>query len=222
MNSSTLRLSLVITLLGAALAASAQNLIVNGGFENPVVGNGNLGIYSGGSTAITGWTVTGTDVLILDTNYGEPGNGIARFASQEGVQSLDITGSANTGLADGVRQTISTAMGMTYRVSFSVGRAQSSVNSSLYNSPSTVRLSIGGGPLTSYTNSNSTSGTTNWQSFTTSFVATGTSTDVAFLNGTPDNSFAGLDNVSVQAVPEPASLAALGLGAAALLRRRKK
>lgn len=31
-----------------------------------------------------------------------------------------------------------------------------------------------------------------------------------------------IDNVAIQAVPEPATLAALGLGAAALLRRRKK
>lgn len=53
-----------------------------------------------------------------------------------------------------------------------------------------------------------------------SFLATATtaSTDLRIqTNPTLD-----VDNVSVQAVPEPASFAALGLGAVAMVRRRKR
>lgn len=44
----------------------------------------------------------------------------------------------------------------------------------------------------------------------------------ATLNGEYTAPRGMIDNVSIQAVPEPATLAALGLGAAALLRRRRK
>ncbi|RYG33416.1 PEP-CTERM sorting domain-containing protein [bacterium] len=46
------------------------------------------------------------------------------------------------------------------------------------------------------------------------------------IDGARTNSTSGsnafVDNVSIQAVPEPATMAALGLGAAALLRRRRR
>ncbi|RYG22434.1 PEP-CTERM sorting domain-containing protein [bacterium] len=46
--------------------------------------------------------------------------------------------------------------------------------------------------------------------------------DRVTLQSQADDEAIGIDNVSVQAVPEPASMIALGAGAVALLRRRRK
>jgi hypothetical protein len=55
------------------------------------------------------------------------------------------------------------------------------------------------------------------------FTATGTQTTIAFLNETPiGNNFAGLDNVVLQSIPEPASVILLGSGLAGFLGLRRK
>ena len=81
-----------------------------------------------------------------------------------------------------------------------------------------MNLSIDGGALQGFTNS-STAGTSpggngiNFQLFTTTFTATGTSTLIAFSNGTPvGDNYAGLDDVSLIAVPEPTTWAMMILG----------
>jgi hypothetical protein len=57
-------------------------------------------------------------------------------------------------------------------------------------------------------------------SYSYSFVAAGSTTSLSFININPYVSQ--VDNVSVQAVPEPMTMAVLGLGAAAMLRRRNR
>jgi hypothetical protein len=65
-------------------------------------------------------------------------------------------------------------------------------------------------------------GTNNWESETLDFVATGTSTAIT-LTGLAGNQYIGLDNVSVDPVPEPATLLLLGTGlfGLGLMRGRK-
>lgn len=62
-----------------------------------------------------------------------------------------------------------------------------------------------------------------WQTFSSSFsFASNTSANLVFADRGNDNVGMGIDNVRITSpVPEPATLAALGLGAAALLRRRR-
>ncbi|MEQ1904479.1 MAG: PEP-CTERM sorting domain-containing protein [Pirellulaceae bacterium] len=199
------------------------DLITNGGFEDPVIPVGSLLHFATGSTIGGAWTVLGNlgnseTVMLLQTTYSEPGNGVIPFNAQEELNSLDLTGSFNQGLQSGVIQAITTSPGETYRVSFYVGRADGNF---AYSTASTVDLSINGGTRMPFTNSNSTAGRVNWQLFTTDFVASGAVTTLSFFNGQITNSYTGLDNISVSAIPEPSSLLLVaGFALAVLLRRR--
>jgi hypothetical protein len=91
-----------------------------------------------------------------------------------------------------------------------------------------VRLGgISGTLIGAFTNSSTTRGTQVWQQFTTSFIASGSSTTLDFLNGDPANDNSnGLDNVVLiggeTPVPEPGTISLLGLGILGLgvVRRR--
>jgi hypothetical protein len=64
----------------------------------------------------------------------------------------------------------------------------------------------------------------NWKAFSVNFFATD-ATKIAFTNGNIGDNALGLDDVSISAVPEPASWAMLiggfGLTGAAMRRRRR-
>lgn len=226
-NSTSRIAALVAISVLPLFVASARAQIVNGDFETPTVATGAFTQFIGGSN-MGGWTVLGRDVILVETTYSEVSNGINSFSAQSGKQALDITGSGNTGATDGIQQAITTTPGQTYQLSFYVGRAS---GNSLYATPSTVNLSINGGAVTSFTNASSTAGTVNWQQFFAPFTANGTSTTIAFLNGTSTvanggNNYAGLDNVSITAVPEAGTFAlalapALGVFGVVIARRRK-
>lgn len=223
---SSRRLLSSLILLAAPAVASAQ--FVNPGFETPVLANGSYSVFSGGQS-LGGWDVVGTQVLLLQTNYVEPGNGIAgatqTFNAHSGLNSLDLTGAGNNGLTAGVQQFVSTAVGQLYSVSFWVGKA---TGGGFYATPSTVDLSIDGGSRVSFTNSGSNPNAIDWQQFSYNFTASSASTLVTFYNGTPDNSMVGLDDVSitraVSAVPEPATVALMlgGLPVLGLVARRRR
>ena len=183
----------VLMTLSALVPSVHADSVLNGGFETPVVPVGSFAHVLGGQT-VGAWTVVGTAVLLLQTGYAEPENGISSFAAQAGLNSVDLTGYGNEGFTSGVEQTVQTTAGQAYHLSFFVGRASSA--SPLYSAPATVDLSINGGARVGYTNAAVTPGTTNWKKFTTSFVATGSSTKITFLNGTPAPiTEAGLDSV---------------------------
>jgi len=68
------------------------------------------------------------------------------------------------------------------------------------------------------------SGTGTWNQFSTTFTTTGGVSTISLINDQlafGGNDFA-IDDISVEAVPEPMTMAVLSLGAAAMLRRRRK
>lgn len=223
------KLALPLIALGVAISptgARAANLIQNGSFEDPTVGTGSYQTIGVGSAALPDWTIVGNpgnNVDLVQGAYSEdPPNGVNPFNAYEGRNSLDLTGNGNVGTAVGIEQSVATVAGQKYTLSFFVGRATpytGYTGTNAYSGPATVDLSINGGPRMGYTNSSITPGQINWQGYSYTFTAVGASTLINFYNGTPPSpttNFAGLDDVRLNAVPEPASVAMLASGALAL------
>lgn len=219
-------LTLGISALCVLSSPKSSAAIVDGGFETPVLSSGEARLFGTGSTIGNVWTVLGPpgyvdSVLMLQYNVSEPYNGVNPFSAQEGLNSLDLSGVGNLGLQCGVEQIIPTAIGESYLLSFYVGRAS---GGAVYATASTVDVRVNGGSRMPFTNGNSTSGTINWQQFSTAFVATSTSTTLSFFNGQTTNNFSGLDNVVVIVVPEPTTtcLFCLAIGFLGFQRHRAR
>ena len=205
-----------VGLLSACAGAQAANLIQNGSFESPIVGAGGYAIVGAGNS-FTGWDVVGVgNVAPISGTFSGFG---ATLNAQDGAQWIDMTGATTTGA--GIQQSVSTAPGQVYRLSFWVGNIASG------GSTSKIDVKVDGATLFSATNSTLTPGAFVWERFSTTFTATGSTTTLAFFNGDPsgdDNN--GLDNISLAAaVPEPATWALMILGfggAGAVVRSRRR
>jgi hypothetical protein len=178
--------------------ARGQNLIKDGGFEFPL--NSNTNDYHI-SQPIGKWTVVGSpygDVQILSRASVFDG---VKFQAEAGAQLVDLTGGSDQGYATGVGQTVPTHNGTTYELTFWVGNAIFP-NDSNYGTTSTVNVMLGSTLLISATNSQGTGlNKIAWQKFTTSFVATGPTTTLSFINGDPPGDVInGLDSVSLVAM----------------------
>ncbi len=182
-------LNLVLAILLAVIAAPLRaDLIVNGSFETPNVPTGQFLSYVAGSTSIPGWSVVGTDVVIID-NIVAVG---VLFQAQDGQQMIDFTGVLPNSQNTGVVQSVATTVGTDYLLSFYVGSAM--VPNFFF--PSTIDLSIDGGPRVSYHNPTAPNNMVDWLQFSVPFTAQNSVTTIAFLNGCELNNFECLlDNV---------------------------
>ena len=198
-------------LMGAASAASAN--IANGSFEAPVIGPGATTAYGNGSTAITGWTVIGDNVQLVDSTYLVPEY---TLNASDGRQWVDLTGT-NEGFGKGLTTTFAGVAGQTYQLTFDLGRL-------LDRTPATVQVVVDGVSST-FTNSGPGSGKVmDWKPFSLSFTSDG-STTLSFLGSSANDgnsTLIGLDNVAV--VPEPSTWAMLlaGFGVVGWVAARRK
>ena len=224
MNSHFLRLA-CFAIVSALPVSAAAGLIVNGSFENPVVPVGGYINYSGGSTAITGWTVVGVDSSIVNTAFTQSG---VTFNAEDGNQWIDLAGVTSNSMSSGVTQSVGTTIGDAYQLTFYVGSSYALP----YFFPATVDLSIDGGARTHFSNPATPPDKLDWKLFTADFTATRSTTTITFLNGDASNNYeTPLDNVqltdiSPAAVPEPSSLTLFGTAFVAVAgyvgRRRSK
>ena len=166
------------------------NLIVNGGFEEPVVRQGGYVTYQPGQS-FPGWQVIGPSggVSPISGNYTSAG---VRFVAQEGQQWLDLTGpSASSGA--GIQQTVRTTPGKVYDLAFWVGN----VAAGGFGTVSTVEVFVDGQSLGLARNDQTVPGQQGWGLFKMRVTATGTATTLAFVNRDPRNDNSnGLDAVS--------------------------
>lgn len=202
-----------MTLKGAALAGAclvagsawSANLVADGGFENPV---GNNPFQTFGVGAMGAWNVDSGSVDLI-RNYWQPASG---------DQSLDLAGNE----PGAISQTIACQQGVTYRVSMMVsGNPDGGPDTKL------GEVYYGGSYVGTAWYVMSSMGNTKpdmrWvyeYGYFTAGVSNG-KLEIREASGGPGYYGIALDDVSVEAVPEPASMAILGLGALALIRRKK-
>jgi hypothetical protein len=158
-------------------------------FEKPVITPGTFQNFTVGQNLYNNkWNVVGpagAQVSIISCPYVE--NGINFFAPN-GRNFVDLTGDGSN-QAEGISQAIPTNANVAYTVKFRVGNVTGA---------STVNVLVNGTPVFSATNSTNSGTTVNWQLFTFTFVASGPSTAVAFMNGDPPtDDFNGLDHIVI-------------------------
>ena len=202
---------LTAALLVGGSGQSRADLITNGSFElaspgySPPTLRGSLQSLPDGSTAMLGWTVFGgpaSDGLAWNPslNTGPSSNGMT---AQNGIEFLDLTGFFDQKPYFGVSQTISTAPGQSYILSFYLG------NASQYDGGnSTIAAQVIAGPVTQTFTDNFAGTAPEWTQYSVDFTAIADLTTIS-IQGTQGFAFIGLDNVSVNvasAVPEPGSL----------------
>jgi hypothetical protein len=110
MRLSKLIMASAIIVVAGMNGALATNLIVDGGFESPIVAGGTFETFNTGIN-IRAWLVIGPgcgNVTIVSTTYTN--NGIT-FDAQAGNQYLDLTGTTDNGCPTGIQQTVATTAG---------------------------------------------------------------------------------------------------------------
>lgn len=182
------------TKLNNIAAALVMALAVSGAHAANIVTNGAF------DAGMTGWTCQGGDMCTL-TNEG-------------GTHGLAFIGYANYGYQS-LFQDVTTVAGGTYQLKFD-SRSYSSVNE--------IGYSFNG-----FSNVNWIAATTGFSQSVGSFTATGAKTKLEFFLATdPGTGTYVIDNVSLEqtgtanAVPEPGSLALMGLGVAGFIAARRK
>ena len=187
-------------------------LIVNGSFELP--GGGESNPIFAGSDFLPGWTITRENV-----DYGIGGGCL------DGIWCIDLDGSPSFG---GVAQTFSTQPGIEYLVTFDL-----SGNPSAYDPAEPLlkqmRVMASTGQFNDFVHTVERGAPPAWTSQSWSFFATDPVTTIEFFSlDSTEAGYSGffgplLDNVAVNAVPEPSTalLVMSGLLGLAIYRRRR-
>lgn len=215
----TMKKNLFVALIFATVASSHANLIINGSFEiNSATGT----LYNLSNAGFN-------SLMSNATSYGDPAElDIITFG---GIGLAPQNGSWKVGLANGqgldaMTLELSSNMiaGRSYDLTFWAYR-----DASFTSGTNSLKIGVSNSPTDSgiaVYNTGTGLSTSQWNKFTTTFVAPLTGGRLSVYNdvqaGSP-TTWIHADNFTlVEAVPEPATMTALGLGLALAARRRRK
>jgi hypothetical protein len=157
-----------------------------------------------GATDITGWTVIGGGLAWDGT--ANPYN----LTASDGNYFLDLTGDFDSAPYGGVQQTVATTIGQNYQLSFDVG------TSTTYDSDEgsvpliAVSIQTTAGSSSDLVTTTIPDSINEWQPFSFDFTATSASSTISLVGQASENiQYIGLDNVDLEAVPEPGTLTLL-------------
>lgn len=205
-------------------SVAGANLLANGSFESPAG-------YALGQQGIlpVEWNVTNVtpDMYSSDASFGLNPNVLGNFT---GVTAQDGLGwvAGWSSFAESFAQNLGTALtpGTSYSLSGYLRQAKRSDldNPGAYNIfLNSTNTMAGAQQVASWS---PTTGANFWEFRSTSFVAPANASLLPWIifepyESGPGSAYPGLDNVILTPVPEPATIAALGAGALAILRRRR-
>jgi len=195
-----LRNSVAVMCLALAPMTAQANLIVNGGFEDPVLPDPSWNVFAG----ISGWSTTSGPGIEIQRNVaGSP---------FEGEQFVELDSFSNSGMS----QSVATTGSASYLLSFAY-----SPRPNVGDTSNGIELWIDGFLRDSFTGNGI--GDTDWAVRSYSVIGDGSTLIEFRAIGTSDSLGGYLDDVRLT-VPEPGTLAlgGLALTALALLRRRKR
>ena len=212
------------TILATLVAGSGHAAIVplNGDFETNTFVAGGVNCYSPtlGSSSISNWSWSETvapypGAVRLISQAIDGGGAVGGKAANAGTYAVSLEGATSW-----ISQTITLDAGQ-YQLSFDASwwlPAYLAVNP-IYASLGGVNFSFSGSTA-------AFSPTQGYSTYTSGLLtlATGGTYELKIAANNPAGGYSGgtaVDNVSLTAVPEPSSLALLGLGAVASLRRRR-
>lgn len=187
---------LILPVFASAAALSNANFVTNGTFGN-YTGSSFTGsrMLASGNTDLTGWTVGQGGINVVDSSV----------FSVSAPYAIDLGGTTGNG---SISQTLSLPQDW-YEVSFWA-------RSSLHNDPTELKVSLGG----SYGIWTITNTVQRYQMW---LPSSGVKT-LTFQTLEKNNANGGfyVDNIAVTPLPEPSTIAALGLGALVFLKKRRK
>lgn len=206
----------ILTLAGIAGAANA-NLVLNGGFETNTAG----GDMSNMSNAL--WTAT----VANSTAYGPSGEldlyTTATFLPLpcEGHWKAALHTKGGTTDVDAFTLDLSGALtpGQSYTLSFC---AVSNNDFGVGNGELDIGVSTSATGFGTWVYNTGVIPIGVWTTYTTTFVAPDASVFLSVSSVGSNHGWNHVDDFQLDVVPEPASICALGLGALALLRRRRR
>jgi hypothetical protein len=215
--------SIIAAALLMSVCSAHANLVRNGGFEQGTFGDGSVRVVSPGDTDLTGWTVN-DHPLAWYTNGYEPNplNPIG-VGPHSGNLAINLCDGSVSNLCDGsvrpvsISQTFPALPFIEQQISFWVGNYRGN------GGPVSIGVTIQDGTsntilLSEIATAPATDSDSAWQQFTYSYISRitdGTSNTIIFSEIGGDV-YAGLDDVTVVAVPEPSTWALALLGFASL------